>query len=806
MEKITTFGGQTKTEHGLPPRDYYKNLNLINDDQVQYAEKIFGIINKKIIVNSIRKIKEDNIDKRIIDNKSEILKIIDFKEISENKQEFIKTDLFSFSVIKNNSNFIVVNKRNIKINRTELDILNASSGFGNSNLIRFRFDTDSYISEINLEKLDLSKKLCFVFCEKFKPYKILELNNLSIEKLSNNTEKNEILINDRKIHQIGLIKYLQKYTDKLKNIDLLKISWFEAIHTNILLLKVMHFGNKNRKFESPKDIVLKNEDEKASINTTYEIINKFLNSDFEKTYEIVNSFLKDKKLRKNFIDFPFIYSFKENIKFNQLVETQIYSVLFEFYLSSAQFTNYGLRNYSVELFGDKEISSLEIDYDNLPEYLNEKGQGMNLCSAYWLSQVAVSGASNDSFHYNLNQSVSGNEFPMLDEIIKETFDKFDLDESISVDEIKKNCRGLLDEANSFKNWTLRNGSFFVLNINNIIGVQLYEVFDDIVAKFITKDGFYFKITLHTPTLNSAGESILYWAFRDNKENLINQTSVQDLKNHKSNRIFWALTQLICVIIRDYWVIEKKEKVFSETKNREYLPRNYNNSKSVRIIYLPRIKYTNAPKVKNQFQKMEYEKRAKHFVRAFMRKSTNSSSLQKYLASQYNLEIPEGHTFVKPHERGIKKDQEIIYRSRSALNMLYQENIHEPGSNSRWFKFEKDIKKLLEFQNMQVEHYSASKRNDDGIDIVAIKKKKEEIETHLYQCKCYKPKNKIGPDIVRELIGSMIAFGGKCTGWIVTTSSLTDDSIRLIKDFKTKGYEINYLEGEDIAKELMRNNN
>ena len=56
------------------------------------------------------------------------------------------------------------------------------------------------------------------------------------------------------------------------------------------------------------------------------------------------------------------------------------------------------------------------------------------------------------------------------------------------------------------------------------------------------------------------------------------------------------------------------------------------------------------------------------------------------------------------------------------------------------------------------------------------------------------------------MGSMIAFGGKCTGWIVTTSSLTDDSIRLIKDFKTKGYEINYLEGEDIARKLMRNIN
>ena len=806
MEKDTSFAGKTRTEYGLPPRDYYKNLNLINDEQVHYADKIFGIVNKKIIVNSIRKIKENSIEKKIINDKSEIIKIIDFKEISENKQDFIKSNLFSHLIVKNNVNFIIVNKRNIKINRTELDVLNASTGFGNSNLIRFRFDIDSHITEIDLEKLDLTKKLCFVFCENYKPYKILELNNLDIEMLSNDIEKNEIFFNDKKIHQIGMIKYLQKFTDKLKNIDQIKISWFEAIHTNNLSLKVMHFGNKGRKFELPKEFVLKNENEKASIKTTYEIINKFLSSDFEKTYEIVNSYLKDKKLRKNFIDFPFIYSFKDNTKFNDLLETQIYATLFEFYLSSAQTTNYGLKNYSVSLFGEYEISSMEIDYDNMPEYLNSKGNEINLSKVYWLFQESVSSASNDNFHYNLSKTVAGNEFPMASEIIKETFDKFDLDETISVDEIKKNCRGLLDEANSFKNWTLRNGSFFVLNINNIIGVQLYEIFDDIVAKFITKDGFYFKITLHTPTLNSAGEAILFWAFEDGKGNFQQFSNVQELKNHKSNRIFWALTQLICAIIRDYWVIEKKEKVFSEIKDRKYLPRNYSNSKSIRIIYLPRIRYTSSPRVKNQFQKMEYEKRGKHFVRAFMRKSTNSSTLQKYLASQYNLEIPEGHTFVKPHERGIQKDQEIIYRSRSALNMLYQENNHETGSNSRWFKFEKDIKKLLEFQNMQVEHYSASKRNDDGIDIVAIKKKKEEIETHLYQCKCYKPKNKIGPDIIRELIGSMIAFGGKCTGWIVTTSSLTADSISLIKDFKTKGFEINYLEGEDIAKELMRNNN
>ena len=68
-------------------------------------------------------------------------------------------------------------------------------------------------------------------------------------------------------------------------------------------------------------------------------------------------------------------------------------------MSSGQFTNYGQRNYSVSLFGDHEISSMEIEYDNMPEYLNSKGDEVNLCKLYWLFQSSVSSASNDNFHY-----------------------------------------------------------------------------------------------------------------------------------------------------------------------------------------------------------------------------------------------------------------------------------------------------------------------------------------------------------------------------------------------------------------------
>jgi hypothetical protein len=60
---------------------------------------------------------------------------------------------------------------------------------------------------------------------------------------------------------------------------------------------------------------------------------------------------------------------------------------------------------------------------------------------------------------------------------------------------------------------------------------------------------------------------------------------------KARRVILALKQIVCALVRDYWVVEKKETVFEQKKISDYLPRKYNQEKKpFRVVYLPRVKY------------------------------------------------------------------------------------------------------------------------------------------------------------------------------------------------------------------------
>jgi hypothetical protein len=47
--------------------------------------------------------------------------------------------------------------------------------------------------------------------------------------------------------------------------------------------------------------------------------------------------------------------------------------------------------------------------------------------------------------------------------------------------------------------------------------------------------------------------------------------------------------------------------------------------------------------------------------------------------------------------------------------------------------------------------------DSGIDILATKAAGEQTAIWIVQCKCYGPNNPVGPDKIRELIGSIVDF-------------------------------------------------
>jgi restriction system protein len=79
---------------------------------------------------------------------------------------------------------------------------------------------------------------------------------------------------------------------------------------------------------------------------------------------------------------------------------------------------------------------------------------------------------------------------------------------------------------------------------------------------------------------------------------------------------------------------------------------------------------------------------------------------------------------------------------------------------------------MESLGFTVEHVSLSRRGDRGIDLIAKKGADLDEVVWIVQCKNYSPKHKVGPNIVRELIGALSNCDQGTRGMIVTTSSFT----------------------------------
>lgn len=233
--------------------------------------------------------------------------------------------------------------------------------------------------------------------------------------------------------------------------------------------------------------------------------------------------------------------------------------------------------------------------------------------------------------------------------------------------------------------------------------------------------------------------------------------------------------LLAAILRDFLVIEERERIFASSTLPKRIARHLKPEESTRIVYLPRVQYKSPPNLERCSETLAYEERRQHFVSAHLRRAEVSSKYQVLLAQIYGFAIPSGYTFVRPHERGHKK-VEVLYRSRSALLSLYTVKDSTQQGKIQWFQFERDVSALMERLGYEVQHVAASGRGDHGVDVYATKFVNDVVENWIIQCKCYSPHNKVGPKIVRELIGSLSRYKSGTKGMIVTTSSFTPGAV------------------------------
>lgn len=331
----------------------------------------------------------------------------------------------------------------------------------------------------------------------------------------------------------------------------------------------------------------------------------------------------------------------------------------------------------------------------------------------------------------------------------------------SIEEAESMTSALLEEASLNKKWTIPPRAVISLQIGHFTSIEMTEIWHEIYCVLRAPDKKYFLLSVNP----YKQEWALGFRHKIDQSNYSLETQA-------------ALKLTISALIRDFWVVEDRKIVFDRTQTASGKPKNLDNQASSPIVvYLPRIRYEydSAVNIESCVKDLDLTNRRKHYVKAHQRKSENPSSVQLDLARLYGISVEQGFTFVRPHERGAV-EREVIFRSRSALQLLYGERVQSSNSLQKpdWFEFERDVAKMLKKHQFEIIGTSRPGTGDSGIDITAHKKVNDTIEVWLIQCKCYS--NKVGPNHIRELAGAVSLYGSNAKGMLVTTSYFTKDAL------------------------------
>lgn len=359
----------------------------------------------------------------------------------------------------------------------------------------------------------------------------------------------------------------------------------------------------------------------------------------------------------------------------------------------------------------------------------------------------------------------------------------------SVEEARLRVRELLIEAHEARQWSVPWGARVQITFGPFVAMRIYERQGEFSCLFLDEKERYLHVAVGLWSAEpQMSEVKLVRHADDSGDTLWNDDAAVSL-------------QLItAAILRDFLVVEEREAVFSVRPYRKRIA-----GKDVRtVIYLPRVRYDRVRASSEPKTTAGIAHRAPHAVGHHFRKATTASAAQRFLAQKFGLAIPEGFTFVKPHTRGGAKEAEALklYRSRSASRMLFEEVAAAPvGSRPAWFEFEKACARLLQSRGMTVIHQAAQRDGDGGVDLYATE---ADGSSWVIQCKCWAAHRPVGPEVVRELVGTIerVDRGGtsKSRGMILTTSTLTRGAA---DEAAAVGFKV--VEGAALAAEIAKAN-
>jgi hypothetical protein len=353
---------------------------------------------------------------------------------------------------------------------------------------------------------------------------------------------------------------------------------------------------------------------------------------------------------------------------------------------------------------------------------------------------------------------------------------------------------LLEEASANKIGTIPPGAVVDLSFGPFSYVEFYEAPREVFAVCRTKSDEFFIVSVEPSTAT--------WALG------LPSGGVFETTETEIDAVVAGIKLLLAAVIRDFWIVEQRERVFGTARTTHYKSRI--KSSEPRVVYLPRIRYREMepPNLDKCVGDLGLRERRAHFVTAHFRRAEQASQVQLVMAERYGFRVPAGYTFVRPHERG-KQKREVLYRSRSALACLYEEEliVSKSADSTHWFQFERDVHAAMKKLGFIVQHIAASRRGDGGVDLYATKGSDLDLVNWIISCKCWSPKRAVGPSVVRDLIGALTAYPAGTRGMIVTTSRYTSGARTLAEQEGIRlmdgGELVKILAGHDIEPNQTR---
>ncbi|MEK7711053.1 MAG: restriction endonuclease, partial [Planctomycetota bacterium] len=415
------------------------------------------------------------------------------------------------------------------------------------------------------------------------------------------------------------------------------------------------------------------------------------------------------------------------------------------------------------------VEHLQLDASNLQNDIDLK--------EYWFRIP-------DSFCVDWGRLLSADDVPISFLTLAGSWKKFRLAEEPA--QVVAAATALLEEASANKIGTIPPGAVVDLSFGPFSYIEFYEAPREVFAVCRTKSEEFFIVSVEPSNVT--------WALNLPSGGIFGTTEKE------IDAVVAGIKLLLAAVIRDFWIVEQRERVFGTARRTHY--RSRSKSSEPRIIYLPRIRYREEepPNVDKCVGNLGLRERRAHFVTAHFRRAEQASQVQLVMAERYGFRVPEGYTFVRPHERG-KQKREVFYRSRSALASLYDEEliISKSAGSTHWFQFERDVHAAMEKLGFVVQHIAAARRGDGGVDLYATKGSDLDLVNWIVSCKCWGPKHAVGPSVVRDLIGALKAYPPGTRGMVVTTSRYTSGAQNLAEQ-----EAIRLMDGVEFLKILGRN--